>query len=68
MKLEKNLQDDVMINLEVERIKLLFEKNNYNLKQKKWFIEAKEKNATKEKSEIILNACRILNEELNTYK
>ncbi len=64
MKLEKDQLDNEFINLEVERIKLLFEKNKYDLEQKKWFIEAKMFDAKNNKDVNYLKVCDILLKEL----
>ncbi len=60
--LDKLLDDKELINLEVERIKLLFIKNNYDEEQKKWFIEAKKKSAIENNDEKLLYVCNILEE------
>ena len=60
--LDKLLDDKELINMEVERIKLLFIKNNYDDEQKKWFIEAKKKSAKENNDEKLLYVCKILEE------
>lgn len=64
MKLEKDQLDNEFINLEVERIKLLFEKNKYDKEQKKWFIEAKMLDAKNNKDINYIKVCDILLKEL----
>ena len=61
--LEKHQVNEVIINNEVERIKLVFIKNNYNLQQKLWFINAKKILATKNKDLLLLKVCnKLLND------
>ncbi len=55
MDLEKKLVDN-----EVERIEILFEKNNYNNNQKRWFIESKMNDAKLLKDTNLIKVCEIL--------
>ena len=61
--LEK-LQEDNFIELEVERLKLLFRKNKYNKEQKKWFLEAKLMNKETKNDQRYLKVCKILLEDI----
>ena len=54
--LDQDLQDDFIISNEIERINILFEKNKYDDKQKKWFIEAKIVAAKKSNNILLLQA------------
>ncbi len=54
-----------IIELELERIKLLFLKNNYDTEQKKWFIEAKRETALKNNDANLLEVCKLLEESNN---
>ncbi len=52
--------DQDLIDNEVERLEILFEKNNYNDNQKKWFIQAKLKDAKELNDKLLLRVCEIL--------
>jgi len=65
---EKDQLCNDFIELEVQRIKLLFEKNKYNTEQKKWFIEAKLMNKEKENNEAYIEIYERLLEEINNEK
>lgn len=49
---------------EVERIRILFLKNNYDLEEKKWFIESKANRAKVSNDVLLLEVCNILLDEL----
>ena len=57
--------DQDLIENEIERIELLFEKNKYDDKQKKWFIEAKLKDAKELHDVVLLKVCEVLLERIN---
>jgi hypothetical protein len=63
MQLEKDLVDN-----EVERLEILFEKNEYNDDQKRWFIESKFKDAKDTDDKILLKVCEILLDKLEQKK
>ena len=54
------LLEEDLVNNEVKRIELLFEKNNYNNDQKKWFLESKLKYAKATNDVIVYRVCNIL--------
>ena len=60
--------DEKIINNEIERIKILFEKNEYGLEEKKWFIEAKLINAQKNNDMYLIEVCNRLLKELRLDK
>ena len=60
--------DEKVVQLEIERIKLLFEKNNYNLEEKKWFLDAKMISAQKDKDIFSMETCQRLVKELKLDK
>ena len=60
--------DEKGLELEVERIKLLFEKSNYNLEEKKWFLDAKMISAQKDNDIFAIEACKRLIKELRLDK
>ena len=62
--LDQGLQDEFIISNEIERINILFEKNNYDEEQKKWFIEAKIISAKKNNDILLLQACSKILESL----
>ena len=68
MELEKDQFDDEFINLEVERIKILFQKNNYNINQQKWFLESKIMTARENNDLNYLKVCEILLNEIDSEK
>ena len=68
MELEKDRFDDEFINLEVERIKILFQKNNYNINQQKWFLESKIMTARENNDLNYLKVCEILLNEIDGEK
>ena len=57
-------QKDELINLEKERLKVIFIKEKYNQEEKLDFIKEKIKYAKIEKDEISLKACNLLLKEL----
>lgn len=63
--LEQDLQNNFIISNEIERIKILFEKNNYTDEQKKWFIEAKIISAKNNNDDELLKIYNKLLGELN---
>ncbi len=56
--------DNKLIEMEIERTKILFEKSNYNLEEKKWFLEAKMINAQKNGDKFSLEVVNRLIHEL----
>jgi mutator protein MutT len=65
---ENHRLDDKALELEIERIKILFEKSNYNLEEKKWFLEAKMISAQKDNDVFAVEACKRLIKELKLDK
>lgn len=49
---------------EVERIRILFLKNNYNAEEKRWFLESKINSAKAINDVLLLEVCDILLDEL----
>ena len=62
--LEKHQVDEIIINNEIERLKLLFERNNYNKQEKIWFIDSKRITAVENKDLLLLEVCNRLLSEL----
>jgi hypothetical protein len=56
--------DLFLVNNEIERIKILFEKNNYNNSQKRWFIEYKYNEAKAANDDLMIIVCDKLLESL----
>lgn len=65
---ESHRLDDKALELEIERIKILFEKSNYNLEEKKWFLDAKMISAQKDNDIFAIEACKRLIKELKLDK
>lgn len=65
---ENHRLDDKALELEIERIKILFEKSNYNLEEKKWFLDAKMISAQKDNDIFAIEACKRLIKELKLDK
>ena len=60
--------DKHIIENEIERIRILFEKEKYNLEEKKWFIDAKMINALKSNDIYLIEVCKSLLKELRLDK
>ena len=58
--LDQHQVDEIIINDEIERLKLLFERNNYNKQEKIWFIDSKKITAIENKDLLLLEVCNIL--------
>ena len=56
--------DNKAIELEKKRILLLFKKENYNLQQKKWFIESKINDCEKNNDHLLLNMYKEFEKEI----
>ena len=61
---EKDLLDKGMINNEVHRITLLFDKNHYDKEQRIWFIQSKIRRAKASRDLYLLAACNELLKEM----
>lgn len=64
----ENHFNDELVKNEVERIQILFSKNNYGAKEKLWFIQSKVEYAKASNDELLLKACNIILNELNKAK
>ena len=49
--LDQHQVDEIIIKDEIERLKLLFERNNYNKQEKIWFIDSKKITAIENKDQ-----------------
>lgn len=58
--LDKNLLDEKLILNEMERLNILFIKNNYDEKQKKLFIESKLEKAKINNDTLLIEVCNRL--------
>lgn len=58
--LDKNLLDEKLILNEMERLNILFIKNNYDEKQKKLFIESKLEKAKLNNDTLLIEVCNRL--------
>lgn len=59
---EKEILDNRALELEKERILLLFEKEKYNNQQKKWFLESKMMGIEKSNDQELMNVYKELYE------
>ena len=66
--LENQMLNDELIDIEVNHILLLFKKNNYTLKQKKWFLQSKLMDLKKRNDPVLLEVCKKVNEIINKEK
>ena len=57
---EKEILDKKALELEKERILLLFEKEKYNTQQKKWFLESKMIGVEKSNNQELMNTYKEL--------
>ena len=57
---EKEILDKKALELEKERILLLFEKEKYNIQQKKWFLESKMIGVEKSNNQELMNTYKEL--------
>ena len=56
--------DQDLIDNEIERIKIIFQKNNYDDEQKQWFIESKLNGAKANNDTLLIEVCNKLLEEI----
>lgn len=61
---ENLLLDDETIDIEMDRIKLVFEKENYDDEQKKWYLESVIEQAKKSNDIVTLEVCHMLLNQL----
>ena len=59
---------EITIKIEIKKMKELFQKNNYSLKDIKLFLEAKKIMAESLNDEVLLETCKLLEKELETNK
>ena len=58
------MSDQDLVNNEIERIKLIFQGNNYDEEQKLWFIESKLNGAKNNNDTLLIEVCEKLLEEI----
>lgn len=61
---ENLLLDEETIDIEMDRIKLVFEKENYDDEQKKWYLESVIEQAKKSNDIVTLEVCHMLLNQL----
>ena len=63
--LDQNQLDEGLINNEIERLEIIFIKENYNDKQKLWFINSKLEKAKISNDRLLIEVCSRLLDKLN---
>ena len=58
------MTDQNLIDNEIERIEIFFQKNNYNDEQKVWFIESKLYSAKANNDPLLIEVCNKLLEKI----
>ena len=63
--LDQDQLDEALINNEIERLEIIFIKENYNDKQKLWFINSKLEKAKISNDRLLIVVCSRLLDKLN---
>ena len=63
--LDQNQLDEALINNEIERLEIIFIKENYNDKQKLWFINSKLEKAKISNDRLLIEVCSRLLDRIN---
>ena len=63
--LDQNQLDEGLINNEIERLEIIFIKENYNDKQKLWFINSKLEKAKISNDRLLIEVCSRLLDKIN---